>query len=102
MEVNDEMGELERALEGGMRILKKGGRFCVITFESLTDRVVKQFFAAHVGKMESLQQGGEKWTGESPRAVKVTKKPIAATEEELKKNPRSRSALLRVIEKGEM
>jgi 16S rRNA (cytosine1402-N4)-methyltransferase len=98
MAVNDEMGELERALEDGISILKPGGRFAVITFESLTDRVVKRFFAAHVGKMVSLQQGGEKWEGALPRAVAVTRKAVKAAEEELNLNPRSRSAKLRVIE----
>ena len=51
MEVNDEVGELERALAGGLDLLKPGGRFAVITFESITDRIVKRFFAAHAGKM---------------------------------------------------
>lgn len=99
MEVNDEMGELERALEGGLELLAPGGRFAIITFESLTDRVVKKFFASHVGKMRSLQQGGEVWEGEEPRVKAVTRKAVTATEEELAVNPRSRSAKLRVIEK---
>lgn len=98
MAVNDEMGELERALEDGISLLNRGGRFAIITFESLTDRVVKKFFAAHVGKMVSLQQGGEKWEGAIPRAVAVTRKAVKATEEEVNLNPRSRSAKLRVIE----
>ncbi len=101
MEVNDEMGELERALEGGLGLLKDGGRFAVITFESLTDRVVKRFFAAHVGRMVSLQQGGEEWEGTLPRVRPVTRKAVTAGEEEMALNPRSRSAKLRVIEKGE-
>ena len=99
MEVNDEMGELKRALEGGMRILNPGGRFAVITFESLSDRVVKRFFADHVGRMVSLQQGGERWEGTLPRARPVTKKPVTASEEEMEFNVRSRSAKLRVVEK---
>lgn len=98
MEVNDEMGELERALEGGLRLLGPGGRFAVITFESLTDRTVKRFFSAHVGKMVSLQQGGERWEGALPRVRPVTRKAVIATEEEMEVNPRSRSAKLRVIE----
>ena len=98
MEVNDEMGERERALEGGMELLKSGGRFAVITFESLTDRVVKRFFAEHVGKEVSLQQGGSEWKGSLPRAVAVTRKAVTATEAEVDVNPRSRSAKLRVIE----
>ena len=98
MEVNDEMGELERALEGGFRLLRKGGRFAVITFESLTDRVVKRTFAAHVGRMVSLQQGGERWEGDLPRAKAISRKAIVAGAEETALNPRSRSAKLRVIE----
>ena len=100
MEVNDEMGGLKRALEGGMKVLKPGGRFAIITFESLTDRVVKRFFAAHVGKMRSLQQGGEEWVGEEPRAAAVTRKAVVAGEDEARRNPRSRSAKLRVIERA--
>ena len=98
MEVNDEMGELKRALEGGIELLAPGGRFAVITFESLTDRVVKRFFAEHVGKEVSLQQGGSEWKGSLPRAVAVTRKAVTATEAEVDVNPRSRSAKLRVIE----
>ena len=99
MEVNDEMGELERALEGGLELLKSGGRFVVITFESLTDRIVKRFFAKHVGRMVSLQQGGERWEGEEPRMRAVTGKVVVASEEEADLNPRSRSAKLRAAEK---
>lgn len=100
MEVNDEMGELTRALEDGLALLKPGGRFAVITFESLTDRVVKRFFAEHVGRMVSLLQGGERWEGALPRARAVTRKAVTASAAELDVNPRSRSAKLRVIEKG--
>lgn len=99
MEVNDEMGGLKRALEGGVKILKPGGRFAIITFESLTDRFVKRFFANHVGRMRSLQQGGEEWIGEEPRAIAVTRKAVVAGENEVWLNPRARSAKLRVIEK---
>ena len=99
MAVNDELGELERALEGGLAILKPGGRFAVITFESLSDRMTKRFFAAHVGKMKALQQGGEEWVGEEPKARAVTRKAVTAGEDELKQNPRSRSAKLRAVER---
>lgn len=99
MAVNDEMGELERALAGGLELLAPGGRFAVITFESLTDRVVKKFFASHVGRMVSLQQGGERWEGALPRARAVTRKAVTAAESEIERNPRSRSAKLRVVER---
>ncbi len=98
MEVNDEMGELERALEDGVNLLRPGGVFAVITFESLTDRAVKKFFANHVGRMVSLQQGGSKWEGLEPRACAVTKKAVKATEKEIEFNVRSRSAKLRAIQ----
>ena len=99
MEVNDEMGELHRALEGALRLLKPGGRLAVITFESLTDRVVKRFFAAHAGREVSLQQGGSRWEGELPRVRLAARKAITASQEELAMNQRSRSAKLRAVEK---
>jgi len=99
MAVNDEVGELERALAGGLGILKPGGRFAVITFESITDRIVKRFFAAHAGRMVSLQQGGARWEGELPRVNPVTRHAVTASESELNSNPRARSAKLRTAER---
>lgn len=99
MEVNHEMDELRAALIGALKILRSGGRCAVITFESLTDREVKQFFGAHVGREVALQQGGSEWRGEVPRVRNLSRKPICAKEEEVKANPRARSAKLRVVEK---
>ena len=99
MAVNDETGELGRALDGGLSILKPGGRFAVITFESLTDRMVKRFFALHAGRMVSLQQGGAEWTGETPRVRLVTRRAVRPGEDERRTNARSRSAKLRVAER---
>ena len=99
MAVNDELGELRRALEGGLELLGPGGRFAVISFESLTDRTVKRFFALHVGRMRSLQQGGEEWEGELPRVRPVTRRAVMAGSRERAANPRSRSARLRAVEK---
>ena len=101
MAVNDEIGELERALVSGLELLKVGGRFAVITFESLTDRTVKRFFAAHAGRMVSLQQGGERWEGDLPKVRLVTRRAVTAPEEEIEENPRARSAKLRAIERIE-
>ena len=100
MAVNDEMGELERALEGGIDMLLPGGRFAVIAFESITDSKVKRFFAAHCGKMVSLQQGGERWEGILPRATAVTRGAVKASAAETLSNPRARSARLRAIERA--
>ena len=99
MAVNDELGELERALAGGLELLRPGGRFAVIAFESLSDRIVKRFFAAHTGRMQSLQQGGEEWVGELPRTRTVTRRAVVAGRREQEINPRSRSARLRAIER---
>ena len=99
MAVNDELGELSRSLSGGLGCLGEGGRFVVITFESLTDRAVKRFFSAHAGKMVSLQQGGARWEGELPRVRMVTPRAVAASESEIEANPRSRSAKLRAAER---
>ena len=99
MAVNREIEELEQALEDGLRLLKPHGKMAVISFESLTDRVVKKRFAAHIGKWQSLQQGGEAWVGELPAAVAVTRKAVTPSDEEISGNPRARSAKLRVIER---
>lgn len=99
MAVNDEMGDLERALEGGLRLLKPGGRLAIITFESLTDRVVKQRFRAHCGREVALQQGGSEWQGELPRTQAIFKKAVTGQPAEIEANPRARTAKLRVVEK---
>ena len=99
MAVNDEMGDLERALEGGLRLLKPGGRLAIITFESLTDRVVKQRFRAHCGREVSLIQGGSEWQGELPRTQAIFKKAVTGQPAEIEANPRARTAKLRVVEK---
>ena len=101
MAVNQELENLERALEEGLRLLKPGGRMAVITFESLTDRLVKQRFAAHAGRWVSLQQGGERWEGELPAVTKVTRHPLEAGEAERAANPRARSAKLRAVQRCE-
>ncbi len=82
--VNDELNTLTKGLEDGFEILKGGGRMSVISFHSLEDRIVKRFF---------------KRLNDEKRAILINKKPIVASHEELKENPRARSAKLRVIEK---
>jgi len=99
MAVNDELGELTRALSGGLGSLKSGGRFVVITFESLTDRAVKRFFVSHAGRMVSLHQGGTRWEGDLPRVRLVSRRALRPSRGEMERNPRSRSARMRVAEK---
>lgn len=91
--VNDELGELARALFAAERALKPGGRLAVVTFHSLEDRIVKRFFADRSGR-----EGGSRHLPE----VKVQEptftdiiKPVAAGEDEIAVNPRARSARLR-------
>lgn len=99
MVVNEELQSIESGLEAALELLAPGGRLAVITFHSLEDRLVKQFFRSHEGREESLYEGGSEWRGEEPRVIRVTRKPLTAAEEEATANPRARSAKLRVIEK---
>jgi len=99
--VNDEIGSLKRGLAAAVAILKTGGRLAVITFHSLEDRAVKEFGRE---RTRDYTFGGEVDVPElrRPRAPEmkwVTRKAIAPGEMELKENPRSRSAQLRVLEK---
>lgn len=97
--VNDELGALRDGLEGAAGCLAPGGRLAVISFHSLEDRMVKDFFRDHVGREESLPQGGSRHVGASPRMRWVNKKPVTAGETEQTNNPRARSAKLRVAER---
>ncbi|MCU0857967.1 MAG: 16S rRNA (cytosine(1402)-N(4))-methyltransferase RsmH [Pontiellaceae bacterium] len=97
--VNDEMGSLVSGLEAGLGLLRGGGRMTVITFHSLEDRPVKEFFKRHTVKRESLQQGGERLVVDEPAVRMLTKKPLTASKQEMMNNPRSRSARLRAAEK---
>lgn len=82
--VNDELNNIKKALPTAVEILAQGGRLAVISFHSLEDRIIKNFFKDQnsAGKIKIL-----------------TKKPITPGQEEIKSNPRSRSAKLRVVEK---
>jgi 16S rRNA (cytosine1402-N4)-methyltransferase len=99
MAVNREQEYLLAGLSAGLDLLKDGGRMAVISFHSIEDRKVKTFFRQHVGRWESLQAGGRRWTGECPAVVPVTRKPVVPSVRETAANPRCRSAKLRVVEK---
>ena len=92
--VNDELGELVSALQAAERVLKPGGVLAVVTFHSLEDRIVKQFFAARSGRA-----GGSRFQPEAPREVArfdlSGKWPVIAGDAEIAGNPRARSAKLR-------
>jgi len=81
--VNNELNNLKISLPQAIDILEPGGRLAVICFHSLEDRIVKNFFKEYAGSQLEI----------------LTKKPIKPSEKEIKINPRSRSAKLRVIAK---
>ncbi len=101
IEVNDELGALEKGLDDALHLLKKGGRCAVITFHSLEDRIVKNMFRSYSTapfveprlpiKAEQMEQASFHL---------ITKKAVEAQAEELESNNRSHSARLRVIEKN--
>jgi 16S rRNA (cytosine1402-N4)-methyltransferase len=97
--VNDELGVLERGLEGAIHSLAPGGRLAVITFHSLEDRIVKQTFHRWVNPCTCPPGLPVCVCGKPQLADHVTRKPVTATELELENNPRSRSAKLRVVAK---
>ncbi|GHC75149.1 16S rRNA (cytosine(1402)-N(4))-methyltransferase RsmH [Limoniibacter endophyticus] len=92
--VNDELGELARALLAAERILKPGGRLVVVTFHSLEDRLVKRFLADRGGKSNTGSRHLPQVAEVQPQFEKVSR-AIAATDAEIAINPRSRSAKLR-------
>lgn len=98
--VNNELGDLEKGLEAAVDVLAVGGRLVVISFHSLEDRIVKQFMRKQVkGEADQLPRDLPiQVTPFDPR-LRVIGKPIYASEQEVKLNPRSRSAVLRVAEK---
>lgn len=97
IEVNDEMGALKEMLEQVPSVLKQSGRIAIITFHSIEDRIVKTFFKDNT--FETPDENPFKTTERTKVLKPVNKKPIVATNEEIKKNPRTRSAKLRVAEK---
>lgn len=80
--VNDELNVLQQTLPQAISVLAPGGRLAVISFHSLEDRIVKHYFQKEKNKLKI-----------------ITKKPLIASDDEVEKNPRSRSAKLRIVEK---
>lgn len=97
IEVNDELNALKDLLSQSLDVLAEGGRIAVITFHSLEDRIVKNFFKN--GNFDSEQQKDLFGNYEMSGLKVITKKPIIPSGEELKINPRSRSSKLRIAEK---
>jgi len=95
--VNDELGELERALAAAERLLSPGGRLCVVTFHSLEDRLVKEFMRLRSGNMPgpSRHVPGPAAVGPAPTFRLLSKSGTGPGAEEQARNPRARSARLR-------
>ena len=98
--VNDELGELERLLDGALPLLAPGGRLAIIAFHSLEDRLVKDRFRDWEQPCTCPPNMPACVCGKVPLGRRVTRKPITASEAEAARNPRSRSARLRVFEKA--
>ena len=99
--MNDELGALKDMLLQVSDLLNPGGRIAIITFHSLEDRLVKNFFRK--GNFEETEENTDPYgkTDEQSTLKILTKKPIVPQEKEIKANSRSRSAKLRVAEKHE-
>ncbi|VXB39798.1 S-adenosyl-dependent methyltransferase activity on membrane-located substrates [Pseudomonas sp. 8AS] len=98
--INNELGDLEAGLDAALESLAVGGRLVVISFHSLEDRIVKQFMRRHAkGEADNLPRDLPIIPKAFEPRLKLLGKPQFASEAELKANPRSRSAVMRVAEK---
>ena len=99
IEVNNELGLLEKAVDELVDVLTEGGRLCIITFHSLEDRIVKDIFNRRANPCSCPKDFPVCVCGKKSDVKKISGKPILPTPQELDMNPRARSAKLRVIEK---
>jgi 16S rRNA (cytosine1402-N4)-methyltransferase len=102
--VNDELGQLQAGLTDAISRLKPGGRLAVLSYHSLEDRIVKQRFLEAAGRAPSAPGSSPAAflnQGFAPTLEIVTRKPILPTGEEIARNPRARSARLRVARRVE-
>ena len=97
IEVNDELGALKEMLQQTPKLLKPGGRVVIITFHSLEDRLVKNFFRR--GTFDEPEKNPFINEEKVNELIVISKKPILPSEKEIKQNPRARSARLRIAEK---
>ena len=99
IEVNDELGAIERGLRAATRWLSPGGRLVVISYHSLEDRIVKRVFTELAQGCTCPPELPVCACGRVPVLSVVTKRPVIPTDEEIERNPRARSARMRVAER---
>lgn len=97
--VNDELGVLQQLLPAALNMLKPNGVLAIISFHSLEDRIVKEFFREQASDKVSTSGIGGMFLDKEPAVKILTRKPLTASDLEISNNPRSRSAKLRAIEK---
>ena len=97
--VNDELNSVEKAMEAAIPLLNPGGRLAVITFHSLEDRIVKNAMAKAAKGCTCPPEFPVCVCGKKPQVNLITRKPIVSADAELARNPRARSAKLRICEK---
>jgi 16S rRNA (cytosine1402-N4)-methyltransferase len=100
--VNDELGQLERVLPQAISLLKPGGRLAVISFHSLEDRIIKQHFARAAAACICPPNLPECRCGHQPEVRLLWRKPRVPGADEVRRNPRARSAKLRAVERLEV
>lgn len=100
IEVNGELKELKEAIFDIVSVLNPGGRICIITFHSLEDRIVKEAFLELQGRCTCPKDFPKCVCGFKSYGKVITRKPIVPSEEEMERNPRSKSAKLRVFERS--
>lgn len=96
--VNDELENLKEFLNDAIDVIKSGGRLVIVSYHSLEDRIVKEFFNLNSQECNCPPEYGKCICGKKLRLKKLTKKIVTPAEEEIKNNPRSRSAKLRAAE----
>jgi 16S rRNA (cytosine1402-N4)-methyltransferase len=99
IEVNDELGQLERAVDEFMDVLSPKGRLAIITFHSLEDRIVKEAFNRRANPCTCPPEFPVCVCGKTPVVKLTPRKPILPSRQEVEENPRARSAKLRIAEK---